>query len=328
MSDFIQNFNYDEYLNSIEHFFDDKKYFEKKSNDIKKIKDVFVRLNRNLNDTNSESNQIKSFYSLSDGKEHGYLRPLNQNLNKNYDLIFSGCSQTNFDYLCPPNYPDGDHKYIWGFQVANYFNKEALNLAICGDGIYQIVRKIFYQIFKNGNPKVILILFPDYGRLTMPHTENLKSKINKDSPEFIKNYYLFGHSIDRSSVFKSPYYVEDIFDATIPLFYSLQSILLLENYCRANGIYFKYSSWHGATNVLFELLKENTSDYQGYTSVDSNTWLDASRMTLFKECHLHIKNQVGDIFEIAPDEIHMGIHRHCHIADTFIERIKDDNPWY
>jgi hypothetical protein len=217
MSNFIQNFNYDEYLNSIKHLFPNEKYFGKKSNDISKIQDVFTRLDINSQDTNSKPKHMESFYSLLDEKQSGYYRPLNQDLNRNYDLIFSGCSQTNCDYICPPAYPDGDHKYIWGFQVANSFNKEALNLAICGDGIYQIVRKIFYQIFKNGNPKVILILFPDFGRLTMPHTKNLKSKINKQNEEFIKTYYLFGHNMDNKSVSKSPYYVEDIFDVTIPL---------------------------------------------------------------------------------------------------------------
>jgi hypothetical protein len=40
-----------------------------------------------------------------------------------------------------------------------------------------------------------------------------------------------------------------------------------------------------------------------------------------------VKERVGDIFDISPDNIHMGIHRHCHIAETFIERIKNDNPW-
>lgn len=325
MSNFIQDFNYNNYIKSIEHLFPNEKYFSEKINDISKIRDIFKHLNENLNNLQSNVKHLKAFYSLQDEKSEGYYIPKNQNLDKNYDLIFSGCSQTNADYICPPQYPLGNHEDIWGFQVANYFNKNALNLGISGYGIYQIIRRVFYQIFTNGNPKVVLILFPDYGRLAMPYTKNLKSK-RIANIDLIQHYYLFGENIEKT-ISKSPYAVEDIFDITIPLFYNLQSILLLENYCKSNGIYFKYSSWHGATNILFELLKENTESYQGYISIDSNKWLDSSKMTIFNDCHLDIKERVGDIFEIAPDNLHMGIHRHCHIAETFIERIKNDNPW-
>lgn len=326
MSEFIKNFSLDEYLNKIKHIFVDEKYFDEKIKDISKIEVLFNQLNKNFEDLGSDSKHLNAFYSLEDEKsDSGYYRPQSQDLNKNYELIFSGCSQTTSEFICPPFYLSGDHNNIWGFQVANYFKKDALNLGTSGYGISQIVRRIFHQIFKNGNPKAILILFPDYGRLAMPHTKNLKG-MNSNNKDFIQTYYLSGVQIEKT-IDKSPYLVENIVDSTVPLFYNLQSVLLLEKYCIKNNIYFKYSSWHGATNILFELLKENTNDYQNYIDIDSNVWLDSSEDSLFNECHLDIKEKAGSVFDIASDGIHMGVHRNCHIAEEFIERMKNDNTW-
>jgi hypothetical protein len=268
--------------------------------------------------------QLESLFTMQDTKAGVYM-PKNQKLDAEYDIIFSGCSQTHADFILPPNAIEGDHNNIWGFNIANYFDKTALNLAVGGYGFYSIVRGVLNQIFKTKNPKAIFLLLPDYARYTVPYSEN----INPDSTntiDLILHSYLI-NTKHISSISKSPHRTEDIIDVTTPLFFNLQSLLILEGYCKMNDIYLKYSSWHAPTSKLLSLLKQNTKDYQNFIEINTGYWKNDDPSTVLFDCHSDIKKRFPTIFDVALDKFHMGVHSHIHVGEEFIKKIKNDNFW-
>ena len=263
---------------------------------------------------------------MSNDKEHLY-NPKNQNCNKNYEYIFSGCSQTHAPYISKEMHELGDYKKIWGFQIADLIKKETINLGMGSEGADSIVKRILSFCRKNGNPKVILILFPDYSRLELPETKNFK-------PIRIRNTDYVAHQSMRDYRFKtlentksiSPHKWENIIDETIPLWQFLQAILILEQYCKSSNIYLRYSSWDSQTNIILSLLQENTDNYECYRKLDSDMWFNYTP-SLHLKCHQDIENNYKEIFHMGSDNHHMGIHRHTHIAEGFMKEIEQDNPW-
>jgi hypothetical protein len=269
--------------------------------------------------------QLSELFTLEDTKIKHLCIPKNQNFDIEYDIIFSGCSQTHADFISQPKVQEGDYNNIWGFQVANNFNKTALNIAVGGRGFYSIIRGVFNQIFRTKNPKAIFLLLPDYGRYTVPFSTNIYPETTS-SHDLISHSYLI-HVKHEKSISKSPHKIEDIVDVTTPLFFNLQSLLILEGYCKMNNIYLKYASWHRPTSMLLSLLKENTDNYKNFIELDTSHYKNDDPTFVLSQCHEEIKKRFPTIFDVAADGYHMGVHSHTHVAEEFIKEINNDNLW-
>jgi hypothetical protein len=262
-----------------------------------------------------------TFYAPSSQK--GYL-PEFQTFNNNEELIFSGCSQTNGEHISLPMTTKGDCTKIWGFQVANYFNLSSINLGLPGESCYQIVRKLMSHFNKYGNPKILLCLFPDLYRFTSPIDKDIliaNKSISYES-EIETTYLPVSEDVYKYS--KIPHIKEHVIPQTQSIWFNLQSILMLEQYCNFNNIKFIYSSWHEDTHSIISLTKQNTNNefYKNFIL------LDLENLELYKKnnnlnCHKYLKNKYPDVFYFGVDGKHIGIHDHTHIAEKFIDKIKD-----
>jgi hypothetical protein len=253
--------------------------------------------------------------------------PRGQDFTKQYPIIFGGCSETHGSYLS-----DNDNNYsgrdIWGFLLAKYLNKPAVNLGSGGKSAQDIVRVILNYISLESKPEYIFCLFPDLNRLNMPNDPNIL--IDKFFDRDGDIYNNLSTSIPDPKIIpnytKKPHLKEDVIPRIVPVWSNLQSILLLEKLSSLAGIKLKYSTWSEQTHSIitgiteFERALGKPSSYPNYVSTDPVTWLTDKQ----EKCD---GNHIVDIdtghkyFHIGSDALHMGAHRHAHIADELIKNL-------
>ena len=305
LNNFVNNFNIDN--------------FDTLDNEFKKL--LTVKQENNL------PVPAKSFFTFDQQRRSTAYRPTDQDFNKNYEFVFSGCSQTHGDHITKNLVKYGDHNNIWGFQIAKTYNKEALNLGMGGRSAQSILKGLMHHFQQNGNPRVLLVLYPDFGRLEAVDSDKIKMQKQLNDFEIIQHWYLkYSDDYNFQKISKSPHDPEDVIPWTLPLYNNLQSILFLQQYCKTNNIYFKYFSWDYTFNIILKLLKNNFIEYSNYCEPEHLSFSPKHFKNI--ECHLDIKNNYSkEIWNHGIDKEHIGIHQHIHIAETFIKELKNDNPW-
>lgn len=271
----------------------------------------------------NDEKSLDQFFSFSSSRdEWAYLG--NQNRNKYYDFVFSGCSETHGEYISAPYVEKGDMSKIWGFQVAKELNLgEALNLGMGSFSAHVIIKDLINHCVKNGNPKIILVLFPDFGRL--PHVKNNKitSSHLANNHDYIQHFILQQHfEKEFPPMSKAPHEAYEIMSYKQSVYVNLQSIIFFEQFCKSNGIYFKYATWDYLGNLILKKAKEIYPDlYSAYIESDFDKWHNwkKTQHPSLEHCHLELKEKNKTLFDYAWDNQHMGMHRHTHIAESFIE---------
>ena len=303
--------------------------FSISNENIKKLDNELFNLLQN--DKDNLECHAKSFFTFDQQLSERRYNPNNQNLNKNYEFIFSGCSQTHGDHITPPTAPNGNIDYIWGFQIAKKYNKDVLNLGLGGRSAETILKGLLSHFQKNGNPKVLLVLYPDFGRMTFVDNEKIISEHLLNKVELIQHFFIDPlDEIKYEKFSKSPHYAHNVLPWTQALYHNLQSILILNQYCKNNNIYFKYSSWDYDSNIILKLLKKYLLEYNNYVEPSILNFLGMQKIhSEFNiDCHEDIKNNYpSEIWHNGIDKEHMGIHQHIHIAEQFVKEIDNDNPW-
>lgn len=293
---------------------------------------IFEELNNNFLSllTFNKENLVpsKSFFTFDQQCPPEAYRPIDQDFNKNYEFVFSGCSQTHGDHISKPLVSEGNYENIWGFQIANKYNKEALNLGMGGWSAQSILKGIMHHFQKNGHPKVLLVLYPDFGRVTAVDSDKTKMQKELNQHEIVQHWFL-AHTDDVSfqKISKAPHSAVDVIPWTFALYHNLQAILLLDYYCKQNNIYFKYSSWDYHANIILKLLKNNFIEYSNYCEPETLDFLEETFVN--KTCHNEIKDMyLKNVWNSGIDKQHIGIHQHTHIAEMFLRELENDNPWY
>jgi hypothetical protein len=145
--------------------------------------------------------------------------------------------------------------------------------------------------------------------------------------ELVQHWFLRpsdDHKVNKLSVL--PHSPLDVIPFTQALYKNLQSILLLNEYCKQNSIYFKYSSWNHTTNAFLKMLKESFSEYSNYLEPKEFNFDELEFENL--SCHNDIKeNKIKTVWNTGHDKEHIGIHQHIHIAERFKRELDNDNPW-
>lgn len=274
-----------------------------------------------------DQSKALSFFTFNQQLEDYRYRPMNQDFNKHYDFVFSGCSQTHGDHITEPQVKGGNCNDIWGFQIAHNYKKDALNLGMGGWGAESILKGLMHHFQKNGNPKVLLVLYPDLGRIEGVDSNKIKMKSPLNDHELVQHWFLRpsdDEKVDKVSAL--PHRPSAVIPFTQALYRNLQAILFLNEYCKQNNIYFKYTSWHNETNAFLKMLKKSFKEYSNYSEPKEFNFNE----TIFKnfECHKDVEtSKLKVIWNTGSDKKHMGIHQHIHIAEQFIEEINSDNPW-
>lgn len=244
------------------------------------------------------------------------------------EILAIGCSNT-FGYGVSV---DGR----WTNILAKSINKEIRNLSFPGASINDLVAKSFQYFKIFGNPKIMLCLLPDPFRIRLPFKKNLikgnfMNNDNFDLDLFIGDVY-FNHEPEKISLknkyFKIPYTYGDILPLELPIFFSMQSIHMLEQYCKSNDIKLIWSSWHYPTVEVLNKAGEKIFDnfFSNDGLVINHSYLDGNEK-FNDNCHEEYRDKFKKYFDMGCDIedgvnfAHPGVHKHIHIAEAFYEEI-------
>lgn len=329
-------------------------------NDYKIDKDLLIKfMSNDFTNSNFEKNYNKfgfpklSFASNSivyTDKSHLYTTNSNGFRSReldNTDLLFAGCSMT---------FGVGvQEDAIWGNQIAHKLKYSAINLSEPGIGVDTIINYIFSYLKKYKAPKLILCLFPDFGRMMYPFVKELVTSQNRFKPILddleIHNIQLRRHADSslRPSFDKKPYSVENTVPLELPFFQSISKIMILDQYCKSHNIPFYWGTWHVPLNNALSEYNNINNIYDNFVTMDLNYWnendVGKEKFTLYTKevqkttnlnfneivdhCHENIKEKFLDTFYGGLDIEHsanrkqafphIGSHKHAHIADSFIQ---------
>lgn len=252
--------------------------------------------------------------------------PRGQDFSAKHEILFSGCSETHGDYLTddPESYSGED---IWGFKIAKYMNKSAINLGLGGASAYEIVKNILLHVTKENKPSYIFCLFPDLNRLTLPTDPNiLIDKIYERDHKIITSLSTpIPGPENQNKYSKKPHLKEDVIPKIIPVWLNLKSIAFLETFCELSDITLRYSTWSDQTHGFIEAITkkelerraEGPTTYLNYVYTDTMEWLKTREPYVCNKHH-EAKNKY---FAIGKDGLHMGTHRHEHIAENILNSL-------
>lgn len=278
------------------------------------------------------------------GGERSQLGFIFPDIQKQSDIVFLGCSITYGQGV-----PEG---LSWTSFIKEKTNMTCNNLSGPGRSVQWTINNFFSYVHKFGNPKIVLALFPEFSRITMSSTKNMKSKyIDLDNfPENLIVYryplYEFFEDQDTSKYFKSPLIAEHVISGYLGFDLSMQYIKMLELYCNSNGIELLWGTWddwqnNWLSNNIFK------TEFKNFIDTKTSGWhnrqkdmnydilcsLKHDKQDLCSTqlvCHKKEKEIYGVNFFKANDFVegiknsHWGVHRHIHTAELFLNNIQGE----
>jgi hypothetical protein len=268
-------------------------------------------------------------------------------LKKNTDLLIGGCSFT-YGVGIP-------QEFMWAEIVARDLNFSYANISMPGDSVAGQVKKIFAYFKQYGHPKVLCVLFPEFGRFYSPQNKNhfvlnsalinmeRKKKNNEDIENFWEESYMYtsylGSTMPDVKFSRSPHKAEDVLVPEVAHFYSAQFLLMLEQYCNLAGIKFIWSIWDIKNLKIIKSL--NKEQYTGVIDINMENWhrnFDTTEDIYSEDkkrilCHEELREKNSEIFDFGMDRdyglkgSHWGSHRNQHIADIMKENILKEYTW-
>jgi hypothetical protein len=269
------------------------------------------------------------------------------------EMLISGCSFT---------FGQGVNvEANWPSQLSEMVNMKHHNLALPGSGVGLQVGNIFSYIYKYGNPKIILCLFPEFDRMRMvsnrnfmiPSNDKVHKSYLKGEDDIIDYSYTYAGIHDIKDISKIPHKAEDVIPQELAFNISINYIKMLEMYCNSNGIIFLWSTWFKEQyNYIHNNI--NKMSFKNFIDVDINKWhsdtVDGYRdlfheeggdvwaknntrpkCTAYTDCHSELRDIYGKSFDYSSDvEIcapshHWGAHRHRHMAEDFFRGLNEYN---
>lgn len=241
---------------------------------------------------------------------HGYR---SDEFSSDTDILFVGCSQT-YGIGLP-------EEYLWPTLVGNTLNLKYSNLGIPGGSTTSLVNTLFAYFKEFGNPKIIVCYFPDVARILLPISKNFLIGEHTDTDKDHQNYCYLDHDYLRNgyevkAFSKKPHNVKDVIPEDVPYWMAMQSIHILEQYCRATGIQLVWSIWdEPVLNAIKKMKEKDNSFFEYMYELQTFDWSNG-------DCHKDLHDKDPSIYSIATDDWHWGSHRHQHVADQFVDKIK------
>lgn len=287
---------------------------------------------------------VLDIFSLKLRKSHE-KEALNQDLNRYYETIYSGCSETYGSHIATGTLPpmEGDkerppdlstaYHNIWGSIVCSQIGGEFLNLATGGASAISILDDYMYQTRKYGAPKNLLVLFPRIDT-RLPFVNDPDVLISKPANDefFELNEYVYATQVAEDGLTqkfsKKPHAIQSVMSGTYAAYLNLQAILTLELLCDLSNTNLIYSTWSLETAGLIEAANEyaNTNSYdmpfKNYIQIDYRIYgsdYDKLAEDLPKNCHQDLKTH--PLYNIGAENSHMGVHAHAHVAENFLDEL-------
>lgn len=278
-------------------------------------------------------------FSLRRRRSHD-KEALGQNLDRHYETIYSGCSETYGDLIAKEGANGvidmkGTVEHNWGTIVSNHVGGSFANLATGGASAVSIVDEYMYQIKNFGAPKNLFILFPKIDS-RIPFIGDSQYLVSETDPtgdhnpfEYI-NATRIGDSGDM--VFsKRPHKVQEVVSKTYATYLNIQAILTLETLCTLTKTNLMYSTWSKETSSVLEAANSTAEKYKleipfkNYIKTEYytiGTDCDSGADRISRACHSkHSELEAHPHYYIGRGGSHMGVHAHRHVAENFIAHL-------
>lgn len=261
------------------------------------------------------------------------------------DFIFAGCSQT-FGIGVPD---DG----VWPKFVSDELGGTYVNLSMLGAGMEWIADSIYRYIHTFGRPKRgIMILAPDVYRMDTVVNNTINSCPDPTIRDYVPQYYsesdldlrLITYHLknkEPANYLKRPFPIEETAIEEESIRRTVTSLRNLEIFCNQVGIPLIWATW---SDSLYEIANTIPDEYKfdNYLNLHPVLWrpredesgnpidslldgVTGDEMT----CHASLSEQYGvafpagtDRFKFNDGQAHMGVHRHIHVAQDFIEKAR------
>lgn len=251
------------------------------------------------------------------------------------EMLTLGCSQT---YGMGIKY----HINTWSNMLAKKLNVKYTSLAIPGTTVLDQVVCFFNYVQEFGNPKYVFALFPPLSRFSYLNNSTTMSLHPWQDPESYKRVTHEPVQEDEiPKILKQPYPLEYVITDDLRYFYNIQFVLMLLQYCRNNNIKIFFGSWDKDFNIFIKLINSfyENAPYPEYIDCGIYDWhIDFKHKICFPtnlnekdkfKCHQEYQNMPE--FDFGLDRLfgiersHMGMHKHLHVADSFLKALKDKN---
>jgi hypothetical protein len=239
-------------------------------------------------------------------------------------LLFGGCSETEGALVTDKGFLE-NQQYVWGSLLAKSMDKSYLNIGVGSSSVYSITHKIMRYCENNVKPSHVVALLPPLGtRLPLAiDFDKLVAYKDGQSDSVIQN--VVSSWSDPPKISKAPHAAEEIFSPIMMSYFSIDSIRVLESYCRDSNINLAYSTWHGPTETLIGAANSSArflgypKPFKSFVSTQAELWTDARNTGdhIYLDCHGDLREKAPECFHLGMND-HMGTHRHQHIADTFL----------
>lgn len=240
----------------------------------------------------------------------------------NPEIIFSGCS-VSYGVGIPAD-------ATWIEDLSKRLNpKSYVALAKPGSSSQKIVFTIFKYIFKYGKPKKIFVLFPDPFRMSsIVDSTNVTERDKKDGKgTYPVEIHLTRGKENLKKYSKRSHLLKEILIPEMGFRSTIESIYILEVFCREAGIDLIWSSWDVQTATIASLINFSTEN-KIFPNFSFNIYKQFYYSSLKEhvddvECKPEIYKKYKDQYFRGTDKSrYHGCHVHSHIADGFIEEIK------
>lgn len=246
------------------------------------------------------------------------------------DLVVAGCSYT---------YGIGLREdTIWGAQLANMHGLNYANISMPGGSAIWVIDQLFKYFNTYGNPKYLAVLLPNvYRGLSYLDTEITYGGGSLETDEDIVPFSprrLAAKDFPKLS--KKPHDVHDITSPKQLIYDNIAKIRMLEQYCEAAGITFKWAVFEAPTEIFLRKVEElypfknridlGRSDWAEHFRGDVNGFFlrdyEGEPDTFIKCCE-EKREWAGEAFDLATDRetgldrAHPGVHSHIHAAKDF-----------
>jgi len=254
------------------------------------------------------------------------------------DIIALGCSHT-YGIGVPQD-------YNWPSIIKLKTNKSLANLGICGASAASVLNSFLLYLDRVGMPKYAIACFPDYLRYSHISDGKFYSfsyKEQKFAQKVVTHVrtadYITGESHVEDKIIKLPMDPKYVIPAEESLSQYISSIYTIEKVCKFLNIKFYWGTWSGFTQEMFEqnlfLEEEFCLDKNNYINgIDIDISLDKSPEEIVQARGLGCKSDHGmnkedfekykDMWGVASDHNHLGIHWQHHTAENFIKKIGEN----
>ena len=209
---------------------------------------------------------------------------------------------------------------------------KTINLGSPGISAETILMNTLKYINLFGKPKNIISLFPDPYRLCFIHDKNFHvskylplDKTVYPTDKELNNLKLGSHEdsiIIKQKYLKLPFELNDFISPHFAIYKTIQSIYILQEFCKQNNINFVWSTWNHNFSKLLNYSFESDKDFM----LDKNNYIHFGQGSILedKTCNddhgsefknHQCWNQGSDI------SIHPGIHYQIHVYELFKDRI-------